>query len=179
VRSNPDLYVVPCHGRRGAQPDAGNPAPDFGPAYSPDGRWLAFSQRQIPGFYADRARLVLHDRSADNSQRVLTEEFDRSVSGLTWAPDSRTIYTDVDDAGHNRIYAIDARNGATRAITREHSFGNLALSRDGRVLVGLRQSFVEPPTLVRVDPRRGEVTKLSELQRRDAGRRSISVATRA
>jgi dipeptidyl aminopeptidase/acylaminoacyl peptidase len=160
VRSNPDLYVVAAAGGQARNLTPDNPAPDFGPAYSPDGRWLAFSQRQIPAFYADRARLVLHDRR-DNSQRVLTEEFDRSVSGLTWAPDSRTIYTDVDDAGHNRIYAIDARNGATRAITREHSFGNLALSGDGRVLVALRQSFVEPPTLVRVDPRRGEVTKLS------------------
>jgi dipeptidyl aminopeptidase/acylaminoacyl peptidase len=160
VQSNPDLYLVPATGGEARNITPGNPAPDFGPAYSPDGRWLAFSQRQIPGFYADRARLVLHDRR-DNSQRVLTEEFDRSVSGFTWAPDSRTIYTDVDDAGHNRIHAIDTRNGAARAITREHSFGNLALSRDGRVLVALRQSFVEPPTLVRVDPRRGEVTKLS------------------
>jgi dipeptidyl aminopeptidase/acylaminoacyl peptidase len=160
VRSNPDVYLVPAGGgaARNITPD--NPAPDFAPAYSPDGRWLAFSQQTIPGFYGDRARLVLQDRQA-GGQRVVTEELDRTVSGVTWAPDSRSVYAAIDDAGHGRLYAIDTRNGAARAITGAHSFGSPALSKDGRVLVALRQSFVEPPTLVRVDTRRGDVTKLS------------------
>lgn len=160
VESNPDIYLVPAAGgaARNVTPDS--PAPDFAPVYSPDGRWLAFSQQRIRGFYGDRARLVLHDRR-DGAQRVVTEDFDRSVSGVLWAPDSRNVYAAIDDAAHGRIYAIDTRNGATRAITREHSFGSPAMSQDGRVLVALRQSFIEPPTLVRVDPRRGDVTRLS------------------
>ncbi|HRP86550.1 MAG TPA: S9 family peptidase [Gammaproteobacteria bacterium] len=160
VESNPDIYLVPAAGgaARNVTPDS--PAPDFAPVYSPDGRWLAFSQQRIPGFYGDRARLVLHDRR-DGAHRVVTEDFDRSVSGVLWAPDSRNVYAAIDDAAHERIYAIDTRNGATRAITREHSFGSPAMSQDGRVLVALRQSFIEPPTLVRVEPRRGDVTKLS------------------
>lgn len=160
VESNPDIYLVPAGGgaARNITPDS--PAPDFGPAYSPDGRWLAFSQQRIRGFYADRARLVLHGRR-DGAQRVVTEDFDRSVSGVRWAPDSRNVYAAVDDAAHGRLYAIDTRNGAVRAITQEHTFSGPSLSQDGRVLVALRQSFAEPPTLVRVDPRRGDVTKLS------------------
>ncbi|HRP34355.1 MAG TPA: S9 family peptidase [Gammaproteobacteria bacterium] len=160
VESNPDIYLVPAAGgaARNVTPDS--PAPDFAPVYSPDGRWLAFSQQRIRGFYGDRARLVLHDRR-DGAHRVVTEDFDRSVSGVLWAPDSRNVYAAIDDAAHERIYAIDTRNGATRAITREHSFGSPAMSQDGRVLVALRQSFIEPPTLVRVEPRRGDVTKLS------------------
>ena len=160
IEPNPDVFVLPAAGGEARNLTGDNPAPDFAPAYSPDGRWLAFSQQRIPGFYADRARLVLHDRR-DQSQRVLTESFDRSVSGVTWAPDSRSLYTVVDDAGHLRIHAIDARSGAPRAITREHSFSDPALSANGRVLVALRQSFVEPPTLVRVDPRRGNASKIS------------------
>ncbi|NGP54344.1 S9 family peptidase [Thioalkalivibrio sp. XN8] len=159
--SNPDVYVLPAAGGEAVNLTAYNPAPDFAPAYSPDGKWLAFSQRQIPGFYADRARLVLHNRR-DDSQRVLTEDFDRTVSGVTWAPDSRKVYSAIDDAAHNRVYVIDVRSGEPTALTREHSFGSLELSDDGRTLVALRQSFVEPPTLVRIDPRRGTVTKLSD-----------------
>jgi dipeptidyl aminopeptidase/acylaminoacyl peptidase len=159
--SNPDIYVLPAAGGQAVNLTPENPAPDFAPAYSPDGRWLAFSQRQIPGFYADRARLVMHDRR-DGAQRVVTEEFDRTVSGVTWAPDSRRVYAAIDDAAHSRVYAIDVRSGKPTPLTAEHSFGSLELSADGRTLVALRQSFVEPPTLVRIDPRRGGVTKLSD-----------------
>jgi dipeptidyl aminopeptidase/acylaminoacyl peptidase len=93
---------------------------------------------------------------------VVTEDFDRTVSGVTWAPDSRKVYAAIDDAAHNRVYAIDVRSGKPTPLTGEHSFGSLELSDDGRTLVALRQSFIEPPTLVRIDPRRGTVTKLSD-----------------
>ena len=160
IESNWDIYRVPAAGGEAVNITPNNPAPDYAPSYSPDGRWLAFSQRRIPGFYADRARLVLHDRR-DGTQRVLTEDFDRTVNQVTWAPDSRTVYTAIDDAGHLRLYAIDVRSGAARAITEASSFTSPVLSKNGRVLMALRQSFVEPPTLVRVDARRGTVTKLS------------------
>ena len=160
VETNPDIYILPAEGGEARNLTPGNPAPDFAPAYSPNGRWLAYSQRRIPGFYADRARLVVHDRRG-GQDRVVTEDFDRTVSNVTWAPDNRTVYAAIDDAGNSRLYAIDVRSGNPRAITAEHSFGNPVLSSDGRVLMALRQSFVEPPTLVRVDPRRGGVSKLS------------------
>jgi dipeptidyl aminopeptidase/acylaminoacyl peptidase len=160
VESNPDIYLLPAAGgdARNITPD--NPAPDFAPAYSPDGRWFAFAQRRIPGFYADRSVLMMESR-ATGSQRMVTENFDRSVENILWAPDSRHAYAVVEDAGHNRMYLIDMRDGETRQLTRENSFSNPALSRDGRVLVALRESFNEPPTLVRVATRPGPVTKIS------------------
>jgi dipeptidyl aminopeptidase/acylaminoacyl peptidase len=157
---NLDVYLLPAAGgaARNVTPD--NPAPDFSPAYSPDGQWLAFSRRQIPEFYADRARLALYHRPSGEHQ-ILTEDFDRTVSGAIWAPDSSGLYAAVDDAAHYRIHRIDVPSGQTAAITREHSFTGLRLSADGSVLVALRESFGEPPTLVRVDPASGDVTKLS------------------
>jgi dipeptidyl aminopeptidase/acylaminoacyl peptidase len=161
IETNPDIYILPAAGGEARNVTPGNRAPDFAPSYSPDGRWLAFSQQRIPGFYADRARLMLHDRR-NGAQRAVTEEFDRTVNNITWAPDSRTVYSAIDDAGNGRLYAIDTRNGQVRAITRDHTFGNPVLSGDGRVLLALRQSFIEPPTLVRVDLRSGNPTKLTD-----------------
>jgi dipeptidyl aminopeptidase/acylaminoacyl peptidase len=160
VASNPDLYLLPAAGGEARNLTPDNPAADFAPAYSPDGRWLAFAQQRTPGFYADRAVLMSHNRRTGATQAI-TERFDRSIDNVTWGPDSRHVYSAVDDAGHQRLYLIDMRDGETRPLTREHSFSNPVLSRDGRVLMALRQSFVEPPTLVRVATRPGPVTKLS------------------
>jgi dipeptidyl aminopeptidase/acylaminoacyl peptidase len=160
IESNPDIYVLPAAGGEARNITPDNPAPDFAPAYSPDGRWFAFAQRRIPGFYADRATLVMDSRSS-GVRRVVTENFDRSIENILWAPDSRHVYAAVEDAGHNRMYLVDMRDGETRQLTREHSFSAPALSRDGRVLVALRESFNEPPTLVRVATRPGAVTKIS------------------
>lgn len=158
--SNTDVFVVPATGGEAMDVTSENPADDSDPLYSPDGRTLAFLRQTIKGFYADRARLVLRDRQS-GTNRVVTEGWDRSVQGLVWAPDGKSLYGAIDDAAHERVYRIDAGTGAPTAVTGERSFSSLALSADGKTLVALRQSFAEPPTLVRIDPASGEAVKLS------------------
>lgn len=137
-----------------------NAADDTAPLYSPNGALLAYVSQRIPRFYADRARLVVRDRKT-GQERVVTEDWDRSVSGLVWAPDARSFWGAIDDAGTVRVYSIPIDGRAPRALTGESSMSSLAVSRDGSTLVALRQSFSEPPTLVRLDPRSGGATKLS------------------
>ena len=160
IDSNFDVYVVPVEGGKARNLTPENPAGDGSPAYSPDGRFIAFGRQVVKGFYADRTRLVLHDRAA-STNRVLTEAWDRSVGTLAWTPDSKALVGAIDDAGHGRVYRIDAATGAPAPLTKAHTFSGLALSRDGRTLVALREGFSEPPTLVRVDLASGEPTKLS------------------
>lgn len=160
VDANNDIFVIPVGGGPARNLTRDNPAGDTSPQYSPDGRWLAFQRQLVKGFYADRRRLVLHDR-AKGTNTVVTEDLDRSVGSLQWQPNSRSAFMSVDDAAHERVYRLDLPAGKAEPVTREHSFSSLVLSADGKVLVGLRQSFVEPPTLVRIDPRTGAVTKLS------------------
>lgn len=158
--SNYDVFVVPATGGKAENVSAENTADDFAPLYSPDGRTLAFLRQTIKGFYADRARLVLRARHA-GTNRVATEAWDRSVRGLVWAADSKSLWASIDDAGNDRVYRIDAATGAPTAVTKERSFTGLALSRDGKTLVALRQGFSEPATLVRLDPATGGATKLT------------------
>jgi dipeptidyl aminopeptidase/acylaminoacyl peptidase len=160
VDANFDVFVVPATGGTARNLTTDNPAADGGPSYSPDGRFLAFSRQAIKGFYGDTARLALHDRQA-GTNRVVTSEWDRSVGAIAWAPDGARVYSAIDDAGSSRLYAIDVATGQRQALTRQRSYGSASLSRDGNTLVALRESFTEPPTLVKVDPRGGEATKLS------------------
>jgi dipeptidyl aminopeptidase/acylaminoacyl peptidase len=143
---------------------ADNRGTDGAPRYSPDGRWLAHTAQSIPGFYADRARLRLIDRQG-GAARDLSGDWDRSAGTLLWTADSKSIYSAIDDAATNRIYRFDlARPGAPRAVTTNPSFSGLALATDAKArgtAVAIRQSFSEPPTLVRLDLARGAATKLS------------------
>ena len=143
-----------------------NPGDDRSPAYSPDGKWLAYTAQAIPGFYADRARLLLSDR-ASGAVRDLSGDFDRSVGDPSWRPDSKALFAAIDDAATNRIHRFDlAAPGKARPITAGSSFSGLALARDGGtrpMAVALRQSFSEPPVLVRLDLATGSATRLTDL----------------
>ena len=103
---------------------------------------------------------MMFDRAAGTTVGV-TENWDRSVDGLVWERDSRTLLGAIDDAGTRRVYRFRLDGGVPAAITKASSFGSLALSRNGKALVAIRQSFTEPPTLVAIAPRTGAATKLS------------------
>jgi dipeptidyl aminopeptidase/acylaminoacyl peptidase len=159
VEPNYDLITLPACGCKPAKdvtPD--NTAADGEPRSSPDGRWLAFSQQRIRKFYADRARLMLLDRSS-GKVRGLTENWDRSVGDVNWLPDSRTLVASIDDAATVRVYRFDLSGAAPRAITPTPSFGSVAVGK--AAAIALRQSFTEPPTLVRLDLGSGKATQLS------------------
>ena len=164
ARTDQDLFVVAI-GEDGGAAQArnlteGNPGNDGNPLYSPDGRYLAFLQQRIRGFYSDKARLMLQDRRG-GAVRELFTDWDRSAGGLVWARDGGRLYGAIDDAGTVRVYELPLQ-GTPRKVTAERSHGALAITDSGR-LYGLRESFVEPPTLVRIDPKSGASTTLSTI----------------
>ncbi|HKK70851.1 MAG TPA: S9 family peptidase [Candidatus Krumholzibacteria bacterium] len=156
---DPDIDVF--LGRIGADTlenlTADNEAGDGNPMFGPDGRTLAYTTQEIPGFYADNVNLVLHDLD-DRTRREITSDWDRSVSGLVWAADGSGFFGAIDDAGTRRVYFIDAESGEPEAVTGETSFGGPSIADDG-TLVATNQSFLYPPRVVRVTAA-GETVRL-------------------
>jgi dipeptidyl aminopeptidase/acylaminoacyl peptidase len=161
VDPNFDIFVMPVEGGAPRNLTLDNPANDLAPLYSPDGRLLAFRRQKIKDFYADRVRLMIYDRRGA-SVRGITEDWDRSADGLVWAPDSQSLFGAIDDAGTQRVYRFDPGGGTPKAVTGSHSFGSLAVAGSGPVIIGVRQSFTEPPTLVSIIARTGAATKLTD-----------------
>jgi dipeptidyl aminopeptidase/acylaminoacyl peptidase len=76
---------------------------DFNPAYSPDGRWLAWRSQARGGYESDRFRLMLYDRGAKNTRELLPR-FDRWVDEFAWDPDSKSIFFVSGEKGEAPIY---------------------------------------------------------------------------
>src|SRR5205823_7232839 len=83
---------------------------DNTPRYSPDRQWLAYLSMERPGFEADRQRLMLVGRTAGRTEGRTVEAtagWTLSVGSYTWCPDSKCIYTVVEERGRENVYRID------------------------------------------------------------------------
>jgi dipeptidyl aminopeptidase/acylaminoacyl peptidase len=144
LSTNGDLFTVAVNGASQPIRITSNPGNDWGPAYSPDGKWIAYRAQMQPGYESDRWRLMLYERK--NGKMVnLTDEFDRSVEAFAWAPDSKTLFFQAEDKAEMPIFSIGASAGNTPKVVLGASFNaEFDVSRDGQMLAFTRMSMAAP-----------------------------------
>jgi len=134
LSTNLDIFAAPADGS--APPvnltDA-NDGTDNLPTVSPDGRTLAYFAMARPGYEADRQVLQLRD-IASGQTRALTQNWDRSVASIAWAPDGKSLYVTADDTLEAPIFRVDARSGKVTRLTDEGHTGNVRALRNGSLL---------------------------------------------
>ncbi|MGO8760024.1 MAG: prolyl oligopeptidase family serine peptidase [Terracidiphilus sp.] len=82
-----------------------SPGGDSDPAYSPDGKWLAWRSQARAGYESDKFRLVLYDR-ATKTIRDLLPKFDNWVDEFEWGLGSHSIYFSSGNHGEEDIYQV-------------------------------------------------------------------------
>ena len=123
---------------------------DFSPAWSPDGRQIAFL-RVLP----DGRAAVLVIPALGGSERKLAEsspqydfQDDTPLSGLGWSPDSKWIAFSIRDspAEPNALFLLSLETGERRRLTtpppNSAGDGTPAFSPDGRTLVFSRGGVI-------------------------------------
>ncbi len=146
-----------------------SPGSDDGPAYSPDGKWIAFRSQARAGYESDRFRLMLFDRASKETKELLPK-FDRWVDEFVWAPDSKVIYFASGDAGATALLKVDlATNkvGTIQPISGRYEMSDIQLSRDGRELVVSQMSVEKPTEIFAMDLAVVELSQLAFRSRED------------
>jgi dipeptidyl aminopeptidase/acylaminoacyl peptidase len=78
---------------------------NFNPAYSPNGRFIAWRSQARAGYESDKFQLVLYDRSAKTIKDLLPK-FDRWIDEFAWAPSSQTIYITSGVHGNADVHSV-------------------------------------------------------------------------
>ncbi len=105
ISTNGDIFTVPVSGATAPKRITENHGDDWGPVYSPDGKFIAYRSQFIPADEADHWRLMIYDR-ATGKQYNLTENFDRNVDQYQWAADSKALWLRAEDQAQMPIYFV-------------------------------------------------------------------------
>ena len=141
--TNSDLWIIPATGGAAVNITNGNEAYDGDPAYSPDGRYIAYRSQNIPGFESDRFRLAVYDRKT-KQKTLLTEGFDNWVGNFAWSPDSRSIYFTADVQGHTPLHEVNISSKTVSMVVDVKTIDAFDISPDGKFIVFSRRSVGEP-----------------------------------
>ncbi len=119
-----------------------NPAWDTQPAFSPDGRTLAYLAMSRAGYESDRYDIMLRDWSTGSERRIVlradeTPRGDRSPSELTWSADGRELVCTADHLGQHALFAVDVATGKSRIIVGQGTIVSPQPLLNGRVLYGM------------------------------------------
>jgi len=100
------------------------------PAFSPDGRWIAFT-----GASGEAESLVVVNIAGE--RRVLPAGSGKDVFVAGWSRDGRSIYYTVNLGGPRKyaIYKVDLSSGVTRTIVEQNFEPRVRISPDERYLL--------------------------------------------
>lgn len=163
-RLNYDIYLLKTDGTGDMNNiTAHNPADDFGPVYSPDGRTILYGKQRSTHFYADNVRLVQYDRRT-GVRTVLTEDIDFSFQQWLWSEDGTTIYFHAEDRGKKSIFSIPAEGGSVTEIYRGGTNDAVRLASDDRLIFS-HQSFTQPPALFEINRNGNRLKQLTHFNK--------------
>lgn len=139
---------------------------DREPQYSPDGRYIAFSSMERPGFEADRARIMLYERSSATITDV-TAALDQSAHHATWSHDSASIFFDSETRGTQQVFRIDVGTQQLTQISQGNfDFAVLDVVADEPFVLVTQQSMLRPVELAVANTETQQVTTLTDVNRK-------------
>ena len=146
ISTNSDLYLYHLPTGKTHNLTEGMLGYDTMPAFSPDGKSLAWLSMEHDGYESDRNRLFILDCNTAE-KRDITADWDYTIDEFAWAPDGKSIYFIAPHQGVIPVFSIDVKTQAIRKLTDECAdFTSLAPVGNDR-LVTMNHSMLRPNEL--------------------------------
>jgi len=111
-----------------------NPGSDVAPAWSPDGKWIAYVTQLDPKLFQYATHHIAVSPAAGGKAVVLTQSFDRMSRLPRFSPDGQFIYFTADDDGSQNLFRIPATGGEiTRPISGRVEVSAYTIAKSGDI----------------------------------------------
>lgn len=135
----------------------GSQFPFSAPAWSPDGRYIAFIKTTASG-----REIVLHELATGRERRVGRADWQVVVS-IVWLPDGTAIVGTAGTFDAAQVWLVETRSGEAMRLTNDnHQYLVLSVTADGRTLLATQDA--QNSALVRVPINGGREQRLTARQ---------------
>jgi dipeptidyl aminopeptidase/acylaminoacyl peptidase len=134
---NNDIWVVSAdNADKGAHLDqiTTNPGDDNSPAWSPDGKWIAYVTQIEPKLFEYATKHLAISPATGGEAKILTRAFDRNASDIHFSADGQSVYFIADDDGTQNLCRIPVTGGEiTHAIGGRIMVYSYSLAKSGDI----------------------------------------------
>jgi dipeptidyl aminopeptidase/acylaminoacyl peptidase len=123
---------------------------NFNPAYSPDGKYLAWRSQARAGYESDRFRLLLYDRAAKTIRELpLGVYYDLWVDEFAWAPDSKRLLIVCGQKGEAPIVVVNLE-GHSNGLGYRGELSDLRPLADGKTILTSSMQVARPSEVIKL-----------------------------
>lgn len=157
------LEIGATEPRRITPPEANFAAPRF----SPDGKKLYCSYEPANEYVYNLSRLAYFSWPEMGTMKLVTEGFDRSLGSYAFS--GKNIYLTAEDAGHEKLYRVNADGGRPELVIdlKLGCYADLHAPKQGDALYATWEAATSPKEIVRIDAVKGSHQALTEFNKRE------------
>lgn len=170
LSTNSDLYLYDLASKQTRNITDGMMGYDTNPAYSPDGKYVAWLSMEHDGYESDKNRIFIMD-VATGEKTDLTTDWDYTADAIAWNPTGKSIYFIAPKDGVTPIFSVSLADKKVSVVAEgTYDYESLA-PVDENTLITMRHSMVQPNELIAVA--NGNVKQISDVNTELLGQLSM------